>query len=548
MNLTCDFLVIGSGIAGISYAIQAARFGSVVMITKKRDSESNTNYAQGGVACVLNSNDSFESHIEDTLNAGAGLCDQEAVRILVEEGPMRIQELLDYGAQFSKEEDSNNPYGLHLGKEGGHSSNRIVHAKDLTGKELERTLLKKLRELQNVTILENHCAIELITGHHVKSARNQYKCFGAYIFDSLERSIFSVRAKVTCLATGGAGRVYLHTTNPAIATGDGVAMAYRAGAQVANMEFIQFHPTTLYHEKADSFLISEALRGYGAVLRNASEEEFMWRYHPMGSLAPRDIVARAIDNEMKMSGAPYVYLDVRHKKAQNTMNFFPNIYNQCKKYGIDITQDLIPVVPAAHYMCGGILVDYWGNSGIENLYACGETACTGVHGANRLASNSLLEALVFSHRAVVDSSQKLKGISLIDELEIPVWDDKGTHDFEEWILLSHNFQEIQSVMWDYVGIVRSDLRLNRALRRIRLLQKEIESFYKRARITSQLLELRNIVTTAELIILSALKRKESRGLHYTTDHPNQNDRLKRNTILSNRGKARNATGLPACQS
>ncbi|MFP4163447.1 MAG: L-aspartate oxidase [Chitinispirillaceae bacterium] len=548
MNLSCDFLVIGSGIAGISYAIQAARFGSVVIITKKSDSESNTNYAQGGVACVLNSDDSFESHIEDTLNAGAGLCDEQAVRILVEEGPMRIRELLDYGAQFSKDEDSNNSYGLHLGKEGGHSVSRIVHAKDLTGKELEKTLLNKLRELDNVTILENHCAVELITGHHVKSAPNQYECFGAYIFDSLQKKVYSVRAKITCLATGGAGKVYLHTTNPAIATGDGVAMAFRAGAQVANMEFIQFHPTTLYHERAESFLISEALRGYGAVLLDSSEEEFMQRYHHMGSLAPRDIVARAIDKEMKKSGSPCVYLDVRHKDPETTISHFPNIYKQCKKFGIDITRDLIPVVPAAHYMCGGILVDYWGNSGIKNLYACGETACTGVHGANRLASNSLLEALVFSHRAVVDSSQKLNETTLVAQSEVPLWDDKDTHDFEEWILLSHNFQEIQSVMWDYVGIVRSNLRLNRALRRIKLLEKEIKSFYKRTRITPQLLELRNIVTTAKLIILSALKRKESRGLHYTTDHPNQNDRhWKRNSILSNRGKDHQSTGLLTCQ-
>ncbi|MCL2689346.1 MAG: L-aspartate oxidase [Chitinispirillia bacterium] len=557
MNKTCDFLVIGSGIAGISFAIHAAKYGSVVLITKKQDSDSNTNYAQGGIACVLNSNDSFESHIDDTVIAGAGLCDNEAVKIMVNEGPARILELLDYGAQFSLDDDdkaktsentdSKNPYNFHLGREGGHSANRIVHARDLTGKELETKLLKKLRELKNIIILENHCAIELITGHHIKTAANQYKCFGAYVLDSVNRHIFAVSAKVTCLASGGAGRVYLHSTNPSIATGDGVAMAYRAGAKVANMEFIQFHPTTLFHEKANSFLISEALRGYGAVLRNAAGDEFMKRYHPQASLAPRDIVARAIDNEMKVSGLPCVYLDVTHKDAQATIAHFPNIYNRCMAFGIDITKNLIPVVPAAHYMCGGVVVDYCGNTDIENLYACGETASTGVHGANRLASNSLLEALVFSYRAAINASKRIEGCHQINAENIPIWDDSGTTDFEEWILLSHNLWEIQSVMWDYVGIVRSNLRLNRAMRRINLLEKEIEDFYKRTKITHQLLELRNVVTTAKLIIVSALKRKESRGLHYTTDYPEQNKRgWKKNTILSNRSKSPHSTGLMEC--
>ncbi|MDR0331306.1 MAG: L-aspartate oxidase [Chitinispirillales bacterium] len=544
-NRSFDFLVIGSGIAGVSFAIGAARHGSVAMITKKQDSDSNTNYAQGGIACVLGGGDSFEGHITDTLVAGAGLGDAEAVRILVEEGPPRIRELLDYGARFSiGDAEAANPYSLHLGREGGHSANRIVHAKDLTGRELEMTLLKKLRGLPNVSILENHCAVELITGHHIRGVPNEYECFGAYVLDSVNRKIFSVGAKVTCLASGGAGRVYLHSTNPSIATGDGVAMAYRAGARIANMEFIQFHPTTLFHEKANSFLISEALRGYGAVLRDADGREFMHLYHPQGSLAPRDIVARAIDNEMKISGLQCVYLDVRQKDAGATIEHFPNIYNQCLTYGIDITKDLIPVVPAAHYMCGGVAVDYHGNTDITNLYACGETACTGVHGANRLASNSLLEALVFSRRAVENAAARLPLCRSVSASDIPDWDDLGTHDVEEWILLSHNLREIQSVMWDYVGIVRSGLRLNRALRRINLLGKEIEDFYKRARISPQLLELRNIVTTAKLIIASALKRKESRGLHYTTDYPQQNDKgFRKNTVISNRRKSPNSTGL-----
>ena len=551
-NKTYDFLVIGSGIAGVSFAINAAKYGSVAMITKKQDSDSNTNYAQGGVACALGDNDSFDSHIRDTIAAGAGLCDEDAVKILVEEGPPRIRELLDYGAKFStggNDATAPNPYNLHLGREGGHSANRIVHAKDLTGRELEATLLRKLRELDNVAILENHCAVELITGHHVKNAPNQYECFGAYALDTINRKIFPVAAKVTCLASGGAGRVYLHSTNPPIATGDGVAMAYRAGAKIANMEFIQFHPTTLFHEKANSFLISEALRGYGAVLRGADGHEFMSKYHALKDLAPRDVVARAIDNEMKLSGLPCVYLDVRHKDAQTTIEHFPNIYNQCLSFGINITADLIPVVPAAHYICGGVAVDYYGNTDVANLYACGETACTGVHGANRLASNSLLEALVFSYRAVTDAAARIKKCRGINIGDIPDWDDSGTLDVEEWILLSHNLKEIQSVMWDYVGIVRSGLRLNRALRRVNLLEKEIEDFYKRAKITPQLLELRNIVTTAKLIIVSALKRKESRGLHYTTDYPRQNNnkRFKKNTIVSNRRMASTSTGLMICR-
>jgi L-aspartate oxidase len=530
---TCDFLVIGSGIAGLCFAIAASRFGSVLMITKKQDSESNTNYAQGGIACVLDPLDTFESHIQDTLTAGCGLCKEETVTILVREGPQRISELLEWGACFSKEPDRTTAYGLHLGKEGGHSVNRIVHANDLTGREVETTLLRKVKSLPTIALLEHHSAIDLITDYHInKSASASTHCYGAYVLDTVSGGIFPVASKITCLATGGAGKIYLHTTNPDIATGDGIAMAYRAGAVIANMEFMQFHPTTLYHPDAKSFLISEALRGFGAVLCKADGSTFMENYHPLKSLAPRDIVARAIDNEMKRSGEPCVYLDIRHKAPEETKQHFPYIYEKCRSFGIDITHDLIPVVPAAHYMCGGVSVDTFGASSIGNLYACGEVSCTGVHGANRLASNSLLEALVFSRRAADSAECRLASINALEHSRIPVWDDHGTTDAEEWILLSHNFREIQSVMWDYVGIVRSDIRLHRAKRRIELLGREIDDFYRRTKITDRLLDLRNTVTTAGLIISCALKRKESRGLHYTTDYPEQKVRYNKDTIVT----------------
>ncbi len=534
MKTSCDFLIVGSGIAGLSFAIRAARVGSVVMITKKTDSESNTNYAQGGIACVLDPKDSFESHVRDTLVAGAGLCNQEAVRILVREAPERIEDLVEWGTHFSTSKTSRARHHLDLGREGGHSANRIVHMHDFTGRAVEESLLRQLRNMRNVTMYENHCGVELITNHYIRgsSSRGGNHCYGMYVLDTVQRAIFAVQAKITCLCTGGCGRVYLHTTNPEIATGDGVAMAYRAGATIENMEFIQFHPTTLYHEHGKSFLISEALRGFGAVLKDSRGAEFMNRYHPMKSLAPRDIVARAIDNELKKSGDSCVYLDVRHIPAAQTRRHFPHIYGRCKEYGIDITRDLIPVVPAAHYLCGGIKVDTNGHSTISNLYACGEVACTGIHGANRLASNSLLEALVFSRRAADEAVGRLPSISRAAPGRIPPWDDSGTIDNEEWVLLSHNITEVQSVMWDYVGIVRSNLRLARAMRRIAFLEKETENFYKRTKITPRLLELRNIVTSATLVVASAVKRHESRGLHYTTDYPDQNDRYwRKNTSL-----------------
>jgi L-aspartate oxidase len=538
---SCDFLVIGSGIAGLCFAIHASRYGSVSVITKKQESESNTNYAQGGIACVLDPDDTFEKHINDTLTAGRGLCNETAVRIIVEEGPARIKELINWGVDFSHSSRALNPYKLHLGKEGGHSKNRIVHSHDLTGKAIEEILLKLVRNKRNIRLYEHHFAIELITDHHLHHAAGRVigtrgiRCYGAYVLDTLSRTIVPVKAGVTCLATGGAGAVYLHTTNPAIATGDGFAIAYRAGATISNMEFIQFHPTTLYNDHAHSFLISEALRGFGAVLRDSSGKEFMNNYHSMGSLAPRDTVARAIDNEMKISGAPCVYLDIRKMPARETRKHFPYIFRKCKEYGINITHDLIPVVPAAHYICGGIQVDMEGRTDIAGLYACGEVSCTGVHGANRLASNSLLEALVFSCRSAKDAGVSLGRHSRLQDPKIPDWDDSGTIDNDEWILLSHDTTEIQTIMWDYVGIVRSDVRLGRALRRISLLEKEIENFYKRTKVSVPLLELRNLVTTAKLIVLSALKRKESRGLHYTTDYPEQNDRhWKKDTVLVNK--------------
>ncbi len=532
MKTSSDFLVIGSGIGGLTFAIAAAAKGSVIMITKKSDSESNTNYAQGGIACVLDPKDSFENHIRDTLIAGAGLCNEEAVRILVTEGPEAIDELMTWGTHFSTSKKSRAPHRLDLGREGGHSMNRIVHTNDLTGHDIEETLLNQLRKMPNVTLYENHCAVELITNHHVSPQHTPKKnqCFGAYVLDTIKRNIFSVESKITCLSTGGCGRVYLHTTNPEIATGDGIAMAYRAGAVIENMEFIQFHPTTLYHENGNSFLISEALRGFGAVLKDSRGIEFMDKYHHQKSLAPRDVVARAIDKEMKLSGDSCVFLDIRHIPAKKVKAHFPHIYGRCKEYGIDITSDLIPVVPAAHYTCGGIKVDLNGKTTIENLYACGEASCTGIHGANRLASNSLLEALVFSRRAAHTATCEIARIIRIGHSRIPAWDDSGTIDNEEWVLLSHNLTEIQTVMWDYVGIVRSNLRLQRALRRVAFLEKEIENFYKRTKITARLLELRNLVTCAKLIVISALRRHESRGLHYTTDFPSQNDTYwKKNT-------------------
>ena len=527
MPFRYDFLVLGSGSAGLTAAIKAAEFGTVGIITKDNKSEANTAYAQGGIASVLAATDSFEKHVEDTLVAGAGLCRKEAVETIVKEGPAVIRELVEMGAMFTKE---NGEY--HLGKEGGHSANRIVHADDMTGKEIERVLVNSAMAHTNIEILEHHYALELITEHHLGKNVTRYdriRCFGAYVLDTKTGGVHRALAKTTILATGGTGQVYLHSTNPKIATGDGIAMAYRAKARISNMEFIQFHPTSLCIPEADSFLISEAVRGHGGILRNSAGEAFMEKYDDRKELAPRDIVARSIDDQLEKRGDDCVYLDVTHLDAEDIISSFPNIHSTCLSYGINITKDLIPVVPAAHYNCGGVVTDLNGQTSIKGLFACGETACTGVHGANRLASNSLLEALVFAGRAVKKAARHIHELSYKEN--IPEWDESNTENPAEWILISHNKQELQHIMWDYVGIVRSDLRLERAMRRLRLLDEEVEHFYHRTKVSAPLCELRNLIGVAFLIVRSAMMRKESRGLHYTTDYPDPKSVEKADTII-----------------
>jgi len=516
MKIYTDFLVVGSGIAGLSYALRAADHGQVTIITKKEDKESNTNYAQGGIASVISKTDSFEAHVNDTLTAGAGLCHEQAVKYMVTQGPIAIKQLINTGVHFSL----NKKKSLDLGREGGHSRNRIVHAKDFTGREIERALIDQVKRHRNIEILEDHIAIDLITAHQTEERDYSHgnRCWGIYALDLKNNIIKTILSASTLLSTGGCGQVYLHTTNPSIATGDGVAMAYRAGAKIANMEFMQFHPTSLYCENSDAFLISEAVRGYGAILCDKRGNPFMRQYHKHAELAPRDIVARAIDQEMKKSGEPCVYLDLTDKPAPSIKKKFPNIYNKCLQFNIDITKDRIPVVPAAHYMCGGIVVDMKGMSSIDGLFACGEVAFTGVHGANRLASNSLLEAIVFTAPAVNAAKGYLKNF----RREIPnilPWNLEGTFNQEEWVYIVHDKHVIRELMWDYVGIVRSDFRLARAARRLDLIASEVEEFYKYTVVTNDLIELRNIATIAGLIVRSAMTRKESRGLHYTLDHP-----------------------------
>ncbi len=518
MKLESDFLVIGSGIAGLTFALRAARHGRVALITKREITESATNYAQGGIASVFSQEDTFDAHCEDTMVAGAGICHEDVVKMVVEEGPQIIRDLIEWGVQFTTSGET-----YDLTREGGHSKRRILHADDITGREIERALVAAVRADANIEMYEHHIAIDLIT--EAKIARKRLKtnrCLGAHVLDKNTGAVKTFTAKVTLLATGGAGKVYLYTCNPDVATGDGIAMAYRAGASVANMEFMQFHPTTLYHPNAKSFLISEAVRGEGAILRRRDGTPFMERYHHLKDLAPRDIVARAIDNEMKIHGDDCVYLDITHENPDSVRERFPNIYQTCLEYGLDMTKQPLPVVPAAHYLCGGVMVDEHAETDIANLYAIGEVAFTGLHGANRLASNSLLEAAVYANKAYEHAITRLDTTPAPAE-DIPDWDSGTATNSDEMVVVSQNWDEVRRSMWNYVGIVRSTKRLERALRRIRLIQEEIEDYYWDFIITSDLIELRNITTVAELIVLCALQRKESRGLHYNIDFPERDD-------------------------
>jgi L-aspartate oxidase len=518
LNRKTDFLIIGSGIAGLSYALKVAPYGKVCMITKANEDECNTKYAQGGIAAVMHQPDSYEKHIKDTLIAGDGLCDEEVVRMVIKESTTSINELINWGANFDKTPDGE----YDLAKEGGHSEHRILHHKDNTGFEIERALLAQVHAHPNIEILDHYFAIDILTQHHlgieVNSRTPGIACYGAYVLNLSTNKIETILAKTTLMATGGAGQVYSTTTNPTIATGDGVAMVYRAKGRIEGMEFYQFHPTSLHNPgESPSFLISEAVRGFGGILKTIAGNEFMQKYDERKSLAPRDIVARAIDNEMKTRGDDFVYLDCRHLNKEELIKHFPNIYQKCLSLGIDMINDCIPVVPAAHYMCGGIKVDKKGRSTIVNLYAVGECSSTGLHGANRLASNSLLEAVVYANHAAIDAIEKIKTISF--EENIPEWNAEGTAHPEEMVLLTQTLREVQAIMTNYVGIVRSNLRLQRAFDRLEILYKENEALYLKTTISPKLCELRNIINVAYIIIKHARNRKESRGLHYTINYP-----------------------------
>jgi L-aspartate oxidase len=529
-----DFLVIGSGIAGLTYALKVAEAcpgKTVTILTKTQSDETNTKYAQGGIAGVMYfDKDSFDKHIEDTLTAGDGLCNREVVEIVVKEGVERIKELIDWGASFDKDKDGD----YALGREGGHSEFRILHHKDVTGKEMERALLEAIKSKPNIQLISHCFVLDIITQHHlgylVTKSTPDIECYGVYVLNLNTHKIEKIVAKITMLATGGNGQVYRTTTNPAIATGDGVAMVYRAKGRIENMEFIQFHPTALYEPgvRGQNFLITEAVRGDGGILRNQSGEAFMERYDERKDLAPRDIVARAIDNEMKINGTEYVYLDCRHFTKEKFTEHFPNIYDKCLSIGIDITRDMIPVSPAAHYSCGGVKTDKAGRTSINNLYSAGECACTGLHGANRLASNSLLEAMVFAHRSYLDAVKKIDSLSF--QQNIPDWKADGTSAPKEMILITQSLKEMKLLMSDYVGIVRNNERLQRANRRLDLLHEETEALYEKTAVSPQLCELRNMITVAYLIVKSAEFRHESRGLHFNTDYPEKSDKVQ-NIVL-----------------
>ena len=520
MRFKVDFLVIGSGIAGLSYALKVADYGKVCVLTKSDASECSTKYAQGGIAAVMYDNDSYEKHINDTLIAGAGLCDLESVKITITESTDRIKELIEWGTNFDKKQT-----GLYdLAKEGGHSEYRILHHRDNTGFEIERALLEKVRSHPNVIIKENQYTIDIITQHHlgqeVNRRRDDIRCFGAYVLDKKTNTIDTYLSKVTMLCTGGNGNVYSTTTSPLIATGDGQAMVHRAKGKLRHMEFIQFHPTSLFNPREKpSFLITEAMRGAGGILKNMSGEPFMDKYDKRGSLAPRDIVARAVNAEMTRRGDEHEYWDCRGISKDEIMRHFPNIYAKCLEIGINITQEMIPIIPAAHYCCGGIEVDQYSRTSIKNLYASGECSCTGLHGANRLASNSLLESLVYSHRAYLDSIKKISETDFCDQ--VPNWDSEGMVLNEELSLITQSVKEVQQIMTNYVGIVRSDLRLSKAFTRMKLIYEETEELYNKSVLTPQLCELRNLIANSYLIIKMAEQRKESVGLHYSIDYPPQ---------------------------
>lgn len=511
-----DVLIIGSGLAGLSLALRTAQHKKICLVSKRSINDSASNWAQGGIAAVLNDGDSIDAHIQDTLIAGAGLCDAAVTKKVVEHGKETVEWLIEQGVSFTREPDDS---GYHLTREGGHSQRRIIHSADATGHAVQVTLAEKVRQHPNITLLENHIAVDLITTQKVKNkntaATDINACLGAYVLDNTTGKVITIGAQNTILATGGAGKVYLYTTNPDVSTGDGMAMAWRAGCRVANMEFIQFHPTCLFHPHAKSFLISEVVRGEGGILKLPDGTRFMPEHDPRAELAPRDVVARAIDFEMKKRGLDCVYLDISHKSREFIQKHFPNIYRRCLELGIDISEAPIPVVPAVHFMCGGVMTDDVGRTDIEHLYAIGETACTGLHGANRLASNSLLECLVFGQAAAEDIlNQTARSIPTL-----PYWDESRVTDADEEVLISHTWDELRRSMWNYVGIVRTDKRLSRALHRIHMLRDEVHEFYSNFKISNDLIELRNLLQVAELIVRSAMERKESRGLHYSKDHP-----------------------------